>query len=71
MICAREDLPLRRRFETIDRARSRLGISVGQLCRRADVSEAAYYRLRRYIGRQPNFRTVEKLASALSQFERR
>jgi predicted transcriptional regulator len=62
---------VRARFESIEARRSSLGVSVAQLCRRADMSEATYYRLLKGKKRQPHFRTVNRLQTALRDFEER
>lgn len=62
---------VRARFDNIEARRSSLGVSVAQLCRRADISEASYNRLRKDKNRQPHFKTVNQLQHAIRQFEER
>ena len=62
------ETPGREKFEALDADRQAAAVSISALCRRADVSEATYHRLRRDWQRTPNFRTLNKLRSALTQF---
>jgi hypothetical protein len=61
--------PARTLFETIEAGRTRLGVPVAVLCRRADVNESAYRRLLRSRRRCPQWRTVSRLRTALAEFE--
>jgi predicted transcriptional regulator len=63
--------PARQTFEDMEKRRARLGVSLEQLCRRADVSASAVHRLRADPARTPNFRTINKLVNALRSFEGR
>ena len=59
----------RERFHALDSRRQARCISVAQLCRRADVSESTYARLLKSPQRVPHFRTLNRLATALSNLE--
>jgi transcriptional regulator with XRE-family HTH domain len=65
MISVKLPPPTRVRFDEIDAKREGHGVSVAGLCRAANVSENAYFRLKNETTRTPNFRTVNRLEHAL------
>lgn len=60
---------MRQRLSTLDEKRSKIGLSVAELCRKADVSEATFHSLMRDAKREPHFRTINKLEAALRKIE--
>lgn len=60
----------RARFDAICARRTCLGVSVARLCRKADIHQSTWQQLIRDPKRAPNFRTVQRLEKAMTQFER-